>query len=355
MTLKINDDITKACTLDSEFYRSERYFIDSKEKIFARTWQFLDLTDEVEALKPFTLLEGFLDEPLLVIKDKDGVRCLSNVCTHRAKLLVEKPCKTNVIRCSYHGRRFSLEGKMLSMPEFEGVRSFPSEEDNLKKLPLGIWEKLIFVSLEPADTFENFFGDLRHYVCNLGLNFKRILRKDYAVQAHWALYCENYLEGFHIPFVHKGLNQVLNYDDYLTITFRFSSLQIGFTDRDEFAFDCLIPGIDSEKKVAALYFFIFPNLMLNFYPWGLSLNIVKPVRLDKTIVSYITLISDESKMGCGAGSDLESVEMEDQHVVESVQKGIRSRFFKHGRYSAKREKGLHHFHKLIVEFMNAGR
>ncbi|RMG03595.1 MAG: aromatic ring-hydroxylating dioxygenase subunit alpha, partial [Acidobacteria bacterium] len=81
MTLKINDDITKARTLGSEFYRSEQYFIDSKEKIFARTWQFLDLTDEVEALKPFTLLEGFLDEPLLVIKDKEGFRCLSNVCT----------------------------------------------------------------------------------------------------------------------------------------------------------------------------------------------------------------------------------------------------------------------------------
>ena len=43
--------------------------------------------------------------------------------------------------------------------------------------------------------------------------------KDYFVNANWALYCDNYLEGFHIPFVHKELNKVINYDDYKTEIF----------------------------------------------------------------------------------------------------------------------------------------
>ena len=92
-------------------------------------------------------------------------------------------------------------------------------------------------------------------------------------------------------------------------------------------------------------------MMLNFYPWGLSVNVVKPLKPDLTKVSYFTFVSDESKLNQGAGADLETVEFEDQAVVESVQKGIRSRFYSTGRYSPTREQGTHHFHRLIAEFM----
>lgn len=79
--------------------------------------------------------------------------------------------------------------------------------------------------------------------------------------------------------------------------------------------------------------------MFNFYPWGLSVNVVKPVEPDSTIVSYMTYVSDESKLEKGAGADLNRVELEDQAaVVGSVQKGIRSRFYEHGRYSPSRER-----------------
>ena len=43
---------------------------------------------------------------------------------------------------------------------------------------------------------------------NLKLDKK--LSKDYSIDANWALYCDNYLEGFHVPFVHKDLNEVLD-------------------------------------------------------------------------------------------------------------------------------------------------
>lgn len=53
-----------------------------------------------------------------------------------------------------------------------------------------------------------------------------------------------------------------------------------------------------------------------------------------------------------SSADLEMVELEDQRVVESVQKGINSRFYETGRYSPIREEGTHHFHKFIAEFMS---
>lgn len=101
--------------------------------------------------------------------------------------------------------------------------------------------------------------------------------------------------------------------------------------------------------IAAHYLFIFPNLMFNFYPWGVSVNVVRPVSSSKTIVEFLTYVSDEDKLNQGAGADLHGVELEDEAVVESVQRGIRSRFYTHGRYSPTREQGTHHFHRVIAE------
>lgn len=92
--------------------------------------------------------------------------------------------------------------------------------------------------------------------------------------------------------------------------------------------------------------------MFNFYPWGLSLNIVQPVSHNKTKVSFITYMLDESKYNKGAGSNLDKVEMEDEEIVQNVQKGIHSRFYSQGRYSVKRERGTHHFHRLLADFIN---
>jgi choline monooxygenase len=92
--------------------------------------------------------------------------------------------------------------------------------------------------------------------------------------------------------------------------------------------------------------------MFNFYPWGLSINIVKPIGLSRSKVSFLSYVWDENKLRQGAGANLHQVEMEDEDIVQHVQKGIRSRFYNHGRYSVKRETGTHHFHRLISEFMS---
>ncbi len=345
----INPDIRYAETLSSEFYTDEKYFRESKEKIFARSWQLVGTTDEIDNLKPFTILESFLDEPILITKTDGTFNCLSNVCTHRGKILVEESCKLNGIRCGYHGRRFDLNGTFLSMPEFEDAANFPSEKDNLTKIPFDILGKLLFASVNPLASFDEFFAPVRERLTWLDwddLKFSVENSRDYFVNAHWALYCENYLEGFHIPFVHQSLNEAIDYGSYTTETFRFTSLQTGFAKSGENAFHF-------NSEIAALYFFIFPNLMLNFYPWGLSVNLVKPLQTDLTCVSYLTFVADESKIGKGAGADVHRVEFEDQAVVESVQKGINSRFYERGRYSPSREQGTHHFHRLIAEFMNS--
>ena len=334
---EIDPDIRRAKTLSSDFYTDRRFFEASKEKIFAHSWQFLCHESEIEGLRPVELLPGVLDEPILLSRSGNEISCLSNVCTHRGKILVEEPCTANLIRCGYHGRRFSLDGKFLSMPEFDGVADFPTEADDLRKISMGSAGGFLFCSLAPLVPFGEIVAEVAHLFSEHESEVP-ILRdqKEYEIDAHWALYCENYLEGFHIPYVHKGLNAIVDYGTYTTETFRYSSVQTGFGD---------------DGKVAARYLFIFPNLTVNFYPWGVSVNVVRPISPSKSVVEFLSYVRDNSKRDEGAGADLHGVEMEDEAVVESVQKGIRSRFYTHGRYSPTREQGTHHFHRLIAEFM----
>jgi choline monooxygenase len=357
--LNVDPNIAKAKTIATNVYLDPQYFEMAREKIFANTWQFVGDTDQVKEngwVTPVNLLESYIDEPLLLSRDKQGqVHCMSNVCTHRGNLLVEKPCKLTDIRCKYHGRRFHLDGKFQSMPEFKEVENFPTADDDLMQLPMFQWGKWLFTNLNNDHDPAIFFKEMMARVSWMpfqDFNFRPELSRDYIIEANWALYCENYLEGFHIPFVHAGLNSVIDYGNYTTELYPRSSLQLGITkEDDEMVFDLPPTSPDAGKKVAGYYFWVFPNMMFNFYPWGLSINIVKPLGVSRSKVSFLSYVWDENKLRQGAGANLHQVEMEDEDIVQNVQKGIRSRFYKHGRYSVKRETGTHHFHRMLADFL----
>jgi choline monooxygenase len=241
------------------------------------------------------------------------------------------------------------------MPEFTQTQDFPRPCDSLHSFPLHQWGPFLFTAVFPEFSFEPIAAIMQERVGFLPLHefvFHPTKCKDYLVNAHWALYCDNYLEGFHIPFVHRDLNAVLDYGQYSTLLFDHCNLQIGYAKDGEESFNLPEGHIDYGKNIGAYYFWIFPNMMFNFYPWGLSINIVKPINTDKTKVSFLTYVYDESKLHSGAGAMLDKVEREDEYVVENVHKGLKSRVYATGRFSANREQGTHHFHQLLAAFLN---
>lgn len=355
----IHPDIEKAETLPASFYRDQDVFDAIKEKVFLRSWQWVgdeNLVSLPQSVYPFVLLDGYLTEPLLLTRDKDDrIHCMTNVCTHRGNLVAIHPGSSSKLVCMYHGRRFDLEGKFLSMPEFEEAEDFPRPCDHLHKFDTLQWGPMLFVGLNTEIDFEKVIAKMNERVGFLPLHefeLNEVLCKDFLVHAHWALYCDNYLEGFHIPFVHEGLNQALDYGSYKTEVYDYCSVQIGYTQDAAEVFDLPRGHPDEGKHVAAYYYWVFPNMMFNFYPWGLSVNVVKPIDLQRTKVSFLSYVYDPSKLEKGAGSSLEKVEREDEFVVENVQKGVNSSFYKAGRFSPTREKGVHHFHRLLADFLN---
>ncbi len=352
----VDPDITNARTLDKAVYLDPAVFAQAREKVFATAWHWLGRLDDVAepgTLAPHELLPGLLDEPVLLSRDATGtLRCLSNVCTHRANRLVDRPCKAEHIRCAYHSRRFELNGQMRFMPGFEGAQNFPSSSDHLPELALGVWAGHGFASLAPPLPLGHWLDDMQERLAWLPVqqwaaDLSR--SRSFEFDAHWALYVENYLEGLHIPFVHPALNQTLDMDNYRYELGRSCVLQLALARDGEAAFDPPPGSRDHGLRVAAYYWWLFPNLMFNVYPWGLSVNVVQPLGLARTRVLFRSFVADPSKLGQGAGCALDPVELEDEAVVLSVQRGIRSRLYSTGRYSPQHEQGTHHFHRLLAQ------
>ncbi len=357
----LDPDVRSARTLDKSFYLDDAAWALARERVFVRSWQWLGpqaAVHEAGSVAPVELLPGLLDEPLLLVRDEAGtLRALSNVCTHRGMRLVEQPGRLKEIRCGYHSRRFTLQGRMRFMPGFEGACDFPSERDHLPQLALADLAGHHFVSLDPALPFEQHAGEVLARVGHLDL--ARFApdpsrSQDYEFDAHWALYVENYLEGLHIPFLHPALNQTLQMSGYRYELGANAVLQVADAREGEAAFEPPPGHPDHGRRIAAWYFWLFPNLMLNFYPWGLSVNVVQPLGPARTRVLFRSFVADASLLGQGAGGALDTVEMEDEAAVCSVQRGLRSRLYQNGRYSPQHEASVHHFHRLLVQALGDG-
>jgi choline monooxygenase len=352
---EVDEDPRRAATPPASFYTDPARHAQLLERVFARSWSWIGDEDAVPrpvGSAPATLFPGSLAEPLVLTREEGRLRCFSNVCTHRGMELCAAPSTAAGLRCRYHGRRFDLDGRFRSAPGFEGAADFPREADSLRELPLERRGPWLFSALEPDRNFDSLFAPVAARCGHLPwdrLERDRNLDRSFEFDAHWALYVENYLEGLHIPFLHPGLNQNLDWSSYGYELQPSGTLQLGFAGADQPAFAPTPAGHpDHGRRVAAWYWWWFPSTMVNVYPWGVSLNLVEPLGPGRTRVRFLAYLWDRSLLGRGAGGDLLAVELEDEGAVSSVQRGLRSRLYPGGRYAPDHERGTHHFHRLLA-------
>lgn len=356
-SFEIHADITRAETLPAGLYHEASWFDRLREDVLPTTWQLCPDGGPFEAgqILPWMMLEGTLSEPVLWTRDGDGkLACLSNVCTHRGTVMVKQPRSTATIRCPYHGRCFRSDGRFVHMPEFEGARDFPSTKDDLPRLSSFEWGPLRFASIRPDAELAPLLKPLQELVGFMpleSLTIDETRSRDYEFEANWLLYIDNYLEGFHVPFVHPGLARTLDFASYSIELLPRGVLQRGRVSANEHAFDLPSDHPDFGQGVGAYYYWLFPNTMLNFYPWGLSVNVVQPLSPTRTRVLFRSFVADPAKQETGAGAQLDVVELEDEEIVMQVQQGVRSALYHRGRYSPKQELGVHHFHRLLAKHL----
>ena len=341
-------------TLPASWYFDPEILKLEKERVFARTWQLVGRADQVASPGDY-FTATVADEPIIVVRGTDEkLRAFSNVCRHRAGPVAAGEGKRSVFRCGYHGWSYSIDGRLIATPEFEGVECFQKESICLPQFNVDAWGSLVFVKLDSSGpTLRDTFGDITDRIGPRDFaSMPLAARKDWYVECNWKNYVDNYLEGYHIPVVHPSLNRELDYGQYRTETQRYYSIQHSPIKKVNDAKLRVDPAKDNNE---AQFYWIFPNLMLNVYPDNYSTNLILPVGPDRclTVFEWFFRNPDNPDVKKIINQTIEfsdEIQIEDIAICETVQRGLRSRTYNTGRYSVKRENGVHHFHGLLAEF-----
>jgi choline monooxygenase len=341
------------------WYLDPRILDLERRTVFARSWQIAARADQLREPGCY-VASDLAGEPILVIRGTDNlIRGFFNVCRHKGAAIMPEPeGQTQILRCPYHGWTYSLDGKLKLTPDFAGVRNFDAAASSLIPIETSSCEKWLFVKLERnRPSLKEFLGaDLIGRLQSLGLeNLRWVERRSYSLDCNWKVFIDNYLDGgYHVPRLHGGLTSVLDYSNYTIqngerFCVQSSPLVTERADADTGAV---------RKGKAALYLWIYPNLMINWYDGVMDTNLVYPRGVDHTEVIFDFYFADTSEQArhynLASIAVSERIQHEDLAICKSVQRGLASRGYIPGRLSVRREAGEHLFHRLLYADLNAG-
>ena len=350
--------LERAVTIPSSWYTSDAVADLERCAVFGGTWQFVARLDQLAEPGRF-VTANVAGEPIVVVRGDDGeLRAFYNVCRHHAaEVMTEPEGRCQFLRCPYHAWTYSLRGELKGVPEFDGVADFDRSQNGLAPARVATWENFVFVNLdENAPGLAEHLDVVAGECAPLGLSKLAFFeRRSYDLACNWKVYVDNYLDGgYHVPFLHKGLSSVLDNKGYTIEVgarhcLQWSPIESANGDADAKAV---------RRGDKALYYWIHPNFMLNWYEGVMDTNLVLPLGVDRCRVIFDFWFADVSDGALDHNQKSvavgERIQQEDVDICESVQRGLGSRAYDVGRLSVRREGGEQLFHRLLHADLTRG-
>ncbi len=342
--------------LPAKSYTDESFWKKECDTVLSDGWLFVGFVHEFK--KVGDVIPLFIaGKPILLIKNNNNkITAFHNVCSHRClKLVDEKKNVGKIIRCPYHSWSYDLEGKLKAAPHIGGTnqhqpKGFNFLDHGLKPIRIYIWHDWIFINLNgKAKKFDNYAKPLIKKFDDIDLTkLKYAATLDFGkINTNWKFLIENFIEPYHVQFVHKTTtNQPLK--DHYTVVDGI----------------CYGSGVNVEKEdiknnaalsVTSRYLSLFPNFIIGTYfpnQVGVYLNI--PISPGVTSQKRIIYTTDGKEMGKEEANMVKniwwSVHKEDHEMCERLQEGRSSPASEEGGLlSPVWEKGVQAFQKLIIE------
>ncbi len=330
--------LEEALTIPAPWYTDQTLYNLELQTVFANSWHLAARVDQLCEPGQY-VTSDIAAEPIVVVRGSDGVlRGFFNACRHHAAAVMTEPeGRANQLRCPYHGWTYSLAGELKGTPDFSGVCNFDRATNGLLPVQTSVWEDWVFVRVQengkPAaaalneqsdNDLESFLGaDLIDQIRPLGLEKLRWMeRRHYEFDCNWKVFVDNYLDGgYHVPYLHKGLDSVLDYSNYTIENGRRFCLQ-----SSPMVSDGAEPETGAVRKGdRALYYWIYPNFMINLYDGVMDTNLVIPLSVDKTEVIfdfYFPDVSESARERNRASIEVgQRIQDEDVSICRSVQRG----------------------------------
>jgi len=375
--------VALAQTLIPEAYTSEEFFVLERERVFGTGWVAVGCTAQVEDPGD-ALVVTVGGRSVFVLRKPDGeLRAFYNTCRHRGTQLLE-PGERRIkrfIRCPYHSWAYDHDGRCVGTPLFTGseippdqqaafsmddVAAFDRADYGLLPVAVQAWGPLLFVSLEPdPGPLTDHLGDLPVRTAGYRLDEWDVVRTaHYELDANYKLVAENFMEYYHLPWVHPGLVKVSPIDAHYR--WQGDGMYAGFCttpiapDSDDAGWSRGLPaigGLTGADAVSARFAWVFPNVALNVLPNHLFIILAQPT--SPRLTSETTYLLAHR----GAGGDetaaaidelaafWDTVNREDIDIVERVQRGLDHTPFPGGRMCYRFEEPLHRFQNMVIDRM----
>ena len=322
-------------SLNAEHYISKDFFELERNKIFKNNWILLGLTQEFP--KSSFLERSVAGISLVLGKLKNhNFRCYTNICRHRGGPLLWKneTQRGSGLSCHYHGWSYSADnGILFKAPNFGPIdcTQFALEPWTTKILK----NALIFVNHNPTESQAKMLDIFDHALIDQHIPSLIHAQKRHLLKCNWKIYVENYLEGLHIPYLHPKLKSEIDMNTYhVKVHERYISHHVGAGD---------------DAMSAGFWAYFWPNLALNFYKDGLSVERIVPIDEGTTAIEYSYLFNETTsndKQDQQMSLSTEVTE-EDIAIVEAIQKNIMSGSYTPGPLSQRHEQGIGAFQNWV--------
>ena len=373
-----------ATTLIPEAYTCPDFYIIEQERVFATSWIAVGCTSQLQASGQ-ALVVKVAGRSIIVVRDKASrLRAFHNVCRHRGARLLDDGCqslRSHRIRCPYHSWTYDLEGHCLGTPLFEGsdipedqqgafdmsgVKHFDKADYGL--IPAGVesWAGLIFVNLNSdAPSLRRQLGDLPERLSSYRLDEWRLVRaKGYQVEANYKLVGENFMECYHLPWVHPELIKVSRLENHYR--WQGPGMYTGMCttpisqNTEAGGWQGLQPlgALRGADAVSGRFVWLFPNTAINVLPNHAFIILARSEGPGQTSEETLILAHPECTEGWGADEDLDQlasfwdlVNLQDIAIVERVQAGLSDPAYRGGRLCYHFEEPLHRFQNMVIDKM----
>jgi len=375
--------VSQASTLIPDAYTAADFFALEQEKIFATAWVAVGCLQQVQNPGDI-LVSEVAGRSILVMRDKTGkLGAFYNVCRHRGSKLLEKSCNIKSLHCPYHAWVYGLDGQCLGTSMFRNekiVDTVPSnggetdlsdtalfDKKNYGLLPLSVqtWGFLVFVNLSVQTTpLEEWLGDIpQKFQSHVLENWEIFGEKNYDVASNYKLIEENFMEYYHLPFVHPELTNVSRMEDHHRSqgTGMYTGMLTTPVSRDVDSVWLNLPaahGLNKEHLEAAYHICIFPNVTITILPNHAFCMITDPIRENQTrertfLLTTPGTLDNEShtSMFLELVKFWDMVNTQDLGIVERVQLGLSNTAFTGGRMCPKFEEPLHRYQNWVADRM----
>ena len=346
-------------------YSNAELFELEYEALFLSRWQFAGHVNDIPAVGDFLTTEIGRDS-IAVIRGKDlQLRAFLNVCRHRASRILEGSgtCR-GVVRCPYHGWTYRLDGTLMAIPQEENFPGADRSQLGLHNVQLEVFHGLIFVRAkgEGPGIADHFAHTAHYFECYGVADYEQIAETTTQVwNVNWKVAWDNFLENYHIPVGHPGLNRLLKENDewdeldsgvsYGAFLLRDKPSKVEVERLYQEQFHHANHRVPGELKGKWVQFGVAPNLGIDLYPEMLDTFQLVPLGTDSTLVraafyGHRNPTPEETELRRLNLLINDAVNVEDQQLCSRVQKGLRTYGYAPGPLSLQ-ESGVFNFHEMV--------